>query len=134
MVDYTSQFAFHYFVDVNLVVLCILYIYYLANLSISILPFYLFICLLLSIFIYPSTDPVIFLSIYPSSHLYPFFHSIYLSIQELVPQFYQSGDFLTNNLGIDFGVRQVDFTGVQCPIYKGTIETYLICLNYYFQQ
>ncbi|XP_023319661.1 protein FAN [Eurytemora carolleeae] len=26
--------------------------------------------------------------------------------KELVPQFYQSGDFLTNNLGIDFGVRQ----------------------------
>ena len=27
--------------------------------------------------------------------------------KELVPQFYQSGDFLSNSLGIDFGSRQV---------------------------
>ncbi len=26
--------------------------------------------------------------------------------KELVPEFYQSGDFLTNSLGIDFGKRQ----------------------------
>ena len=28
-------------------------------------------------------------------------------VQELVPQFYESGDFLSNSLGIDFGTTQV---------------------------
>jgi factor associated with neutral sphingomyelinase activation len=29
--------------------------------------------------------------------------------KELVPEFYQSGDFLTNSLGIDFGKRQAGY-------------------------